>query len=73
MAYNLLAGKRGIIFGALNELSIAWKVAERVVEEGAQVVLTNTPVSLRLGKTNRLGEQLGAPRCGGRCHFGRGA
>lgn len=61
MAYNLLAGKRGIIFGALNELSIAWKVAERAVEEGAQVVLTNTAVSIRLGKTNQLGEQLGAP------------
>ena len=43
MAYNLLKGKRGIIFGALNDASIAWKVAERASEEGAQIVLTNTP------------------------------
>ena len=42
MSFNLLKGKRGIIFGALNDASIAWKVAERVVEEGAQIVLTNT-------------------------------
>ena len=60
MAYNLLKGKRGIIFGALNELSIAWKVAERAVEEGAEVVLTNTPVSIRLGTINTLAEQVGA-------------
>lgn len=59
MSYNLLKGKRGIIFGALNEQSIAWKVAERAAEEGAQVVLTNTPVSIRLGAVNRLAERLG--------------
>ena len=57
MAYNLLKGKRGIIFGALNEQSIAWKVAERAVEEDAQIVLTNTPVALRLGAMNSLAEQ----------------
>ena len=60
MAYNLLKGKRGIIFGALNELSIAWKVAERAVEEGAEIILTNTPVSIRLGTINQLAEQTGA-------------
>ena len=59
MSYNLLKGKRGIIFGALNEQSIAWKVAERATEEGAQVVLTNTPVSIRLGAVNALAERLG--------------
>ena len=59
MAYNLLKGKRGIIFGALNEQSIAWKVAERAVEEGAQILLTNTPVALRLGAMNKLAEQCG--------------
>ena len=59
MSYNLLKGKRGIIFGALNEQSIAWKVAERAAEEGAQVVLTNTPVSIRLGAVNALAERLG--------------
>ncbi len=48
MAYNLLKGKKGLIFGALNEQSIAWKVAERAVEEGAEIVLTNTPVSIRM-------------------------
>ena len=59
MSYNLLKGKRGIIFGALNEQSIAWKVAERAAEEGAQIVLTNTPVSIRLGAVNELAERLG--------------
>ena len=49
MAYNLLKGKRGIIFGALNDQSIAWKVAERAYEEGAQIVLTNTEVAIRMG------------------------
>ena len=60
MAHNLLNGKRGIIFGALNELSIAWKVAERAHEEGAKIVLTNTPVSIRLGTISTLAEQCGA-------------
>lgn len=45
MSYNLLKGKRGIIFGALNEQSIAWKVAEKAVEEGATITLSNTPVA----------------------------
>lgn len=61
MSYNLLKGKRGIVFGALNEHSIAWKVAERVVEEGAEIVLTNTPISLRMGDINRLAERCNAP------------
>ena len=61
MSYNLLKGKKGIIFGALNEQSIAWKVAERVVEEGAEIVLTNTAVSLRLGAINALAEKCNAP------------
>ena len=43
MGNDLLKGKRGIIFGALNDMSIAWKVAERVVEEGAIITLSNTP------------------------------
>ena len=59
MSYNLLKGKRGSIFGALNEHSIAWKVAERAVEEGATIVLTNTPVSIRLGSVEELAEKLG--------------
>ena len=49
MAYNLLKGKKGIIFGALNEMSIAWQVAEKCIEEGAEIVLTNTPLSIRRG------------------------
>lgn len=61
MGYNLLKGKRGIVFGALNEHSIAWKVAERAVEEGAEIVLTNTPISLRMGDINRLAERCNAP------------
>ncbi len=57
MANNLLEGKNGLIFGALNENSIAWKVAERAVEEGAQIVLTNTPISLRMGTINELAKK----------------
>ena len=54
---NLLKGKKGIIFGALNEQSIAWKVAERAVEEGAEIVLTNTAVSIRMGNISELAER----------------
>ncbi len=57
MAYNLLKGKRGLIFGALNDKSIAWKTAERAYEEGATFVLTNTPVSMRLGSIDKLAEK----------------
>ena len=60
MSHNLLKGKRGIIFGALNEKSIAWKVAEKAVEEDAIITLTNTPVAVRMGDVNILGEKLGA-------------
>lgn len=59
MSHQLLKGKKGLIFGALNDKSIAWKVAELAVAEGAEIVLTNTPVSLRLGEINRLAEQCG--------------
>ncbi len=60
MSNNLLAGKRGIIFGALNDMSIAWKVAERAVEEGAVITLSNTPMAVRMGTTNELGKKLNA-------------
>ena len=59
MSYGLLKGKRGIIFGALNDLSIAWKVAVRTVEEGATITLSNTPIAIRMGQTNELAQQLG--------------
>ena len=54
MAYNLLKGKRGIIFGALDENSIAWKTAEQVHAEGGKFVLTNAPIALRMGTLNKL-------------------
>ena len=57
MAYNLLQGKKGIIFGALNDKSIAWKVAQRAHEEGAQFVLTNAPLAMRMGEINKLAEE----------------
>ncbi|MDD2475482.1 MAG: SDR family oxidoreductase [Dysgonamonadaceae bacterium] len=60
MKHNLLKGKRGIIFGALNDMSIAWKVAERAVEEGAIITLSNTPVAVRMGDTDTLGKKLNA-------------
>jgi len=59
--YNLLKGKKGIIFGALNEHSIAWKAAQRAVAEGAQIVLTNTAVSIRMGTIDELAKECNAP------------
>ena len=58
MSNNLLKGKRGIVFGALNDKSIAWKVAEKAVEQGAKITLSNTPVAIRMGETKALAEQL---------------
>ena len=60
MTHNLLKGKRGIIFGALNEDSIAWKVAKKAAEEGAQITLSNTPMALRMGTLDKLAEEIGA-------------
>ncbi|MGB3197223.1 MAG: SDR family oxidoreductase, partial [Saprospiraceae bacterium] len=60
MSHNLLKGKRGIIFGALDEQSIAWKVAEKCHAEGASISLTNAPVAMRFGKINELGEKINA-------------
>ena len=59
MSYNLLAGKVGVIFGALNEQSIAWRVAERAIEEGAKIVLTNTAMAIRMGNLNELAAKIG--------------
>lgn len=58
--YNLLKGKKGIIFGALNEHSIAWKTAERAHEEGAEFVLTNAPASIRMGTLEILAAKTGS-------------
>ncbi len=60
MANGILKGKKGIIFGALDEKSIAWQVAEKAVAEGAQIVLTNAPVALRFGGIQKLAEKLNA-------------
>lgn len=57
MSNGLLKGKKGIIFGALNESSIAWKVAERCHEEGAEFILSNAPIAMRLGELNSLAEK----------------
>jgi enoyl-[acyl-carrier protein] reductase I len=60
MTYNLLKGKKGIIFGALDDKSIAWKVAERAHEEGATFTLSNTSTALRFGMTNELAKKTGS-------------
>ncbi|WP_088341338.1 enoyl-ACP reductase FabI [Robiginitalea sediminis] len=60
MSYNLLKGKRGIIFGALDENSIAWKTAERAHEEGANFVLTNAPIAMRMGQIQELANKTGS-------------
>ena len=60
MGYNLLKGKKGIIFGALNDKSIAWKVAEKAYEEGAEFTLSNTPVACRMGEVIELSKKCNA-------------
>ncbi len=60
MAYNLLKGKRGIITGALDANSIAWKVAEKAHEEGATFVLTNAPIAMRMGEIKKLAASTGS-------------
>jgi enoyl-[acyl-carrier protein] reductase I len=61
MSYNLLKGKKGIIFGALDEHSIAWQAALKIHQEGGIFTLTNTPIAIRLGDINQLAEQCKAP------------
>ena len=60
MGNDLLKGKRGIIFGALDESSIAWKVAEKCHEEGAIFTLTNAPIAMRMGAIQQLAEKCNA-------------
>ncbi|MFC6268791.1 enoyl-ACP reductase FabI [Frigoriflavimonas asaccharolytica] len=60
MSYGLLKGKKGIIFGALNNQSIAWKVAERCHEEGAEFILSNAPIAMRMGELDDLAAQTGS-------------
>ena len=60
MSHYLLQCKRGIIFGALDQSSIAWKVAEKAKQEGASFTLSNAPIALRMGEINKLADQVGA-------------
>jgi len=60
MSNNLLKGKKGIISGALDPKSIAWKVAEKAREQGAEFILTNAPIALRMGELDKLGEKVNA-------------
>ena len=64
MANNLLKGKKGIIFGALDEKSIAWRTALACHAQGAEIILTNAPVALRMGEINKLAEAVNAPVIG---------
>ncbi len=64
MSNNLLQNKKGIIFGALDEQSIAWHVAEKCVGQGAKITLTNAPVALRMGKIQELSSRLNAELIG---------
>ncbi len=61
MSYKILEGKKGIVFGALDEKSIAWKTAEAIVEAGGEIVLTNAPVAIRMGAINELAEKINVP------------
>ena len=60
MAHQILKGKKGIIFGALDDQSIAWKTAESVADSGGTFVLTNAPVAMRMGTINALAEKTGS-------------
>ncbi len=60
MSNNLLKGKKGIVFGALDQNSIAWKTALKIHAEGGEIVLTNAPIAMRLGKINELAEMVNA-------------
>ena len=60
MSFNLLKGKKGIIFGALDPNSIAWKSAERVHEEGGEFELTNAPIAMRMGQIDQLASKTGS-------------
>ncbi len=60
-SYGLLEGKKGVIFGALVESSLAWAIAERVHEEGGRFALSNAPVARRLGSLDKLAEKTGSP------------
>ena len=60
MSYGLLKGKKGIICGALNDQSIAWKVAERCHEEGAEFILSNAPIAMRMGEIDELAAKTGS-------------
>ena len=64
MSIQMLQGKKGIVFGALDDKSIAWKTALKCHEHGAQLVLSNAPVALRMGEINKLAEQVNAPVIG---------
>ena len=61
MSYKILRGKKGIVFGALDENSIAWKTAEAIVDAGGEVILTNAPVAIRMGSVNKLAVKINAP------------
>lgn len=61
MSNGLLEGKCGIVFGALNSDSIAWKAAEAIHAQGGKVVLTNAPIAMRMGELNNLSEAIDAP------------
>ncbi|MEM6643080.1 MAG: SDR family oxidoreductase [Bacteroidota bacterium] len=60
MSYQILNGKRGIISGALDKNSIAWKVAQKAHAQGAKFTLTNAPIAMRMGELPKLGEETGA-------------
>ncbi|MDO6605482.1 enoyl-ACP reductase FabI [Arenibacter palladensis] len=60
MSFNLLKGKKGIIFGALDANSIAWKTAETIHAEGGTFVLTNAPIAMRMGQIDELAEKTGS-------------
>ncbi|MBL29838.1 MAG: enoyl-ACP reductase [Flavobacteriaceae bacterium] len=61
MSHKILEGKKGIVFGALDENSIAWKTAEAINDAGGKIILTNAPIAIRMGNIKELSEKIDCP------------
>ncbi|MGB7512201.1 MAG: enoyl-ACP reductase [Pelodictyon phaeoclathratiforme] len=52
--YGLLKGKKGIVFGPLDESSIGWQIALHAYREGAEIAISNVAAALRFGNIEEL-------------------
>ena len=52
--YGLLKGKKGVVFGPLDESSIGWQIALHAYREGAEIAISNVAAALRFGNIEEL-------------------